>query len=121
MHDRVAVERKIREIFERKLDLTLPSAATDLFESGSLDSLSFVELLLQIELAYGLRIPLQDLDLEHFRSIGRLAGFVHGMLKERAAPEQRRERLFGEPQIASRDPQPELETGYLYMETKCPA
>lgn len=121
MHDRVAVERKIRGIFEHELGLTAPSAATDLFESGGLDSLSFVELLWRIELAYGLRIPLQDLDLEHFRSIARLAAFVSGLLKGRASPENPCEPLFGEPPAAPRAPQPAIETGRLYMETKCPA
>jgi acyl carrier protein len=76
MIDRTSLERNIGDIFGRKLHLTVPSAETDLFESGSLDSLSCIELLLQVELEYGIRIPLQDLELSEFRSIGRIAGFI---------------------------------------------
>jgi acyl carrier protein len=76
MIDRTLLERNIADIFEQKLHLTVPSAETDLFASGSFDSLSFVELLLQVELEYGIRIPLQDLELTEFRSIGRIAGFI---------------------------------------------
>jgi acyl carrier protein len=76
MIDRTLLERNIADIFEQKLHLTVPSADTDLFESSGFDSLSFVELLLQVELEYGIRIPLQDLELTEFRSIGRIAGFI---------------------------------------------
>jgi methoxymalonate biosynthesis acyl carrier protein len=76
MIDHTSLERNIGAIFEQKLHLTVPSADTDLFESGSLDSLSFVELLLQVELEYGIRIPLQDLELTHFRSVRKIATFI---------------------------------------------
>jgi acyl carrier protein len=76
MIDRTLLEQNIGDIFEQKLHLKVPSADTDLFDSGSLDSLSFVELLLQVELEYGIRIPLQDLELSEFRSIRRIAGFI---------------------------------------------
>jgi methoxymalonate biosynthesis acyl carrier protein len=107
MHDHAVLERRIGEIFERELNLPALSPATDLFESGCLDSLSFVELWLQLELAFGLRIPLQDLELAEFRSIGRIAAFVGGRL---AAAE----RAFGEPQRPS-------QRGCLYREAQCPA
>jgi acyl carrier protein len=88
MIDRTSLEQNIGDIFEQKLHLRVPSADTDLFESGSLDSLSFVELLLQVELEYGIRIPLQDLELSHFRSIGRIAGFIKERLDANAKPAQ---------------------------------
>jgi methoxymalonate biosynthesis acyl carrier protein len=88
MIDRTLLERNIADIFEQQLHLTVPSADTDLFESGSLDSLSFVELLLQVELEYGIRIPLQDLELTQFRSIGRIADFIRERLDANAKPAQ---------------------------------
>lgn len=112
MHDLVSIERKIGEIFERELNLTVPSPATDLFESGGLDSLSFVDLLLQIERAFGLRIQLQDLELVHFRSIGRIAAFIRGRLQAAAmTPQPALESIFDEPPGAAR----------IYGEVKCPA
>jgi acyl carrier protein len=50
--------------------------STDLLESGLLDSMSFVELLLQLEQRFGYTPHLVDLDLEHFRSINRIAELV---------------------------------------------
>jgi methoxymalonate biosynthesis acyl carrier protein len=94
MIDRTSLEQNISDIFEQKLHLKVPSADIDLFESGSLDSLSFVELLLQVELEYGIRIPLQDLDLAHFRSIGRIAGFIRERLDANA--KSARQHGFGE-------------------------
>jgi methoxymalonate biosynthesis acyl carrier protein len=111
MHDHAVLERRIGEIFERELNLPALSPATDLFESGCLDSLSFVELWLQIELAFGLRIPLQDLELAEFRSIGRIAAFVRGRLATAAEPAT--ERAFVEP------PRPS-QRGRPYREAQCP-
>ncbi|HEX5055615.1 MAG TPA: acyl carrier protein [Gammaproteobacteria bacterium] len=102
MHDRTAMERKIGEIFERKLNLRVPSPVTDLFESGGLDSLSFVELLLQLELEYGLRVPLQELVLADFRTVARIAGFVAR-------------------QLAADKARQETQPQYFDMEEKCPA
>lgn len=100
MTDRSSVEEKIGGIFEQRLNLTVPSSSVDLFESGGLDSLSFVELLLQLELEYGLKIPLQDIELADFRSIERIADFIKQRLDARNAR-----------------PEPQ----YTLSEVKCPA
>jgi methoxymalonate biosynthesis acyl carrier protein len=118
MNDRISIERNISAIFEQKLHLTLPPPGTDLFESGSLDSLSFVELLLQVELEYGIKIPLQDLELENFRSLGKIAAFIGQKLDaENAKSERVAEYVHG----AAQSLQLGLEPEHRYIEAKCPA
>jgi acyl carrier protein len=88
MIDQASLQQRIGKVFEEKLNLAVPSVDTDLFDSGGLDSLSFVELLLQLELEYGIKIPLADLELDNFRSIGKIAGFVAQRLDGNGVPAQ---------------------------------
>jgi len=76
MSEITSLRQRIATIFREKLNLVVPSDDTDLFATGGLDSLSFVELLVEIEREYGIGVSLEDLELENFRSIGRIAGFV---------------------------------------------
>lgn len=95
MTDPAAVERRIGEIFEHKLNLPEASSGIDLFESGALDSFSFFELLLQLELEYGFRIRLQEVAFDDFRSIGGIAAFVRRRLAAAdARPQPGAEQLF---------------------------
>lgn len=66
---------RIFSIFEQ-LNLEVPSEDTDLFESGLLDSLTFVELLVQVEEQLGVTVTLDSLEPDNFRSIRRIASFV---------------------------------------------
>lgn len=70
LHERIA------GIFAAALNMEVPSADTDLFEAGLLDSLAFVELLLQLEREFGVATSLEDLEADNFRSIARIAIFV---------------------------------------------
>jgi len=67
---------RITRLFEERLNLEIPSPETDLFESGALDSMAFVELLAQIESEFGVQVALQDIEMDNFRSIEKIAGFV---------------------------------------------
>jgi acyl carrier protein len=69
-------EARVARIFADVLKVDVPSADTDLFEAGVLDSLAFVELLLQIEERFGIRTDSDDLEADHFSSIARIAQFV---------------------------------------------
>jgi acyl carrier protein len=57
-----------------------PSPDKDLIESGTIDSLTFVELLTRLEQEFSIRIPLDDLDLDQFRSIARISDFIQTKL-----------------------------------------
>ena len=68
-------ERLVR-IFSSALNVEVPAVDADLFDAGLLDSLAFVELLLQLEHEFGVTTSVDDLDADNFRSIARIAHFV---------------------------------------------
>lgn len=70
------VQERIATLFLAKLNLDVPSVDTDLLEAGLLDSLSFVELLLQLEREFGIKISLDDLEIDHLCSIAKISEFV---------------------------------------------
>ena len=76
MVDPSALEARIRQVFRDKLELDVPSADTDLFETCVLDSMMFVELLVQLEREFGVTPSLEDVEFDHFKSIERIVEFV---------------------------------------------
>ena len=70
------VHQQLTELFANKLSLEVSSVDTDLVGSGLLDSLALVELLAHLEETFGVSISTDDLELENFRSIDSIAGFV---------------------------------------------
>ena len=71
-----ALRDQIAALLCEALQLEVPSADTDLFETGILDSLAFVELLLALERRFGMATPLEDLEVDNFKSISRIADYV---------------------------------------------
>ena len=71
-----SMRERIAAIFSGALHLDVPSFDTDLFDSGVLDSLAFVELLLNLEREFGVTTSVEDLELEHFKSIASIADFI---------------------------------------------
>jgi len=61
---------------ERKYKIDVPSHETDLLATGLLDSLGFVELLLQLERLFGIKVTMESIEPDDFRSIVRIAAFV---------------------------------------------
>ncbi len=93
MPDTNAVIEQLRALFLERFHIDVPSLDTDLLETGMLDSLQLVELLLQIEQVFGLRISIDAIDLDDLRTLSRLA------------------RLVGNPAGAA-SPVPEIAAGY---------
>jgi D-alanine--poly(phosphoribitol) ligase subunit 2 len=67
---------RLTKIFSENLMLHVESPDTDLLERGILDSMKIVELLLNLEQEFGIQVPMDDLDLEDFRSVSHIAGLV---------------------------------------------
>jgi D-alanine--poly(phosphoribitol) ligase subunit 2 len=67
-----AVDR-IRGLFEDALSIRAPAPDVDIIEAGLLDSLALVTLLFEIEVEFGVQIPLDSLDVDDFRTIARIA------------------------------------------------
>jgi methoxymalonate biosynthesis acyl carrier protein len=59
-----------------KMGLEVPSSEADLVANGLLDSLAMVDLLVHLEQMYDTQISLEDLDLDNFRSIVRIAQYL---------------------------------------------
>lgn len=78
------IEACVRRILRDDLHLEPPDDQSDLIDSGLLDSLSFVELLYQIENRFGVRAAVEELDLDDFRSVARIAGFVRRTRRDTA-------------------------------------
>jgi acyl carrier protein len=79
-----AVYDEIARFFHERLSVSGPSVDADLFESGILDSLTFVDLVMYMEQQFGVRIAADELEPDHFRTIERIAAFVavHSELKK---------------------------------------
>ncbi len=72
----MTVHERVARLFATRLHIEVASMDTDLFDTGALDSLGFVELLVQLENEFGLRASPEDLELKNFRSISSIADFV---------------------------------------------
>jgi acyl carrier protein len=71
-----ALLRDLTTLFRDQLFIEVPSVETDLLESGLLDSLQLVKLLLHIEQDLGYRIPLDEISLDDLRSLERIARVI---------------------------------------------
>ncbi len=76
MSDASLITERLGALFAESFQIEVPSADTDLLESGILDSLQFVELLSQLERQFGFRIKLEDIDLDDLRTLARIARLV---------------------------------------------
>jgi acyl carrier protein len=71
----------LEALFRNTLNVEVPSADADLIESGLLDSLRLVELLLHIEGSLGCRIDLEQIDLDDLRSVNRIARMISARME----------------------------------------
>ena len=67
---------RLTSLFADSMHVDVPSPETDLFDSGVLDSLAFVELLTLLREEFGVTTAVEDIELENFSSIDRIATFV---------------------------------------------
>jgi D-alanine--poly(phosphoribitol) ligase subunit 2 len=71
-----AIIKRLGAVFAETFHIEVPSPDTDLLETGILDSFQFVELLVQLEQRFGLRIKIDDIDLDDLRTLARIARLV---------------------------------------------
>lgn len=85
MRDRQSLQSSLLKLFAEKLHVEVPSPNVDLVEIGVLDSLGFVTLLMHLEEDFGVAVPIEDLDVERFRSVARITGYLSERLLTPAA------------------------------------
>jgi acyl carrier protein len=67
---------QLKKLFLEQLNLDIPAVDTDLFEEAFLDSLQFVQLLSLLEQNFQIHISIGDIEIENFKSIKNIAGFI---------------------------------------------
>jgi methoxymalonate biosynthesis acyl carrier protein len=72
------VSDRVQRLFLETLNVQVPSEEADLIESGLIDSLALVELLFAIEREFSVSLPLDDLEIENFRSVNRISEVIVG-------------------------------------------
>ena len=73
--------RAVAAVFADALKIEVPSHDTDLLATGLLDSLGFVDLLLELERRFGLRVAMETIEPDNFRSVANIAQFIAGQRK----------------------------------------
>lgn len=76
MSTRADRDARVLDIVVNRLGIDIPDAETDLIETGMMDSLGLVTLIAGLEEAFACELPLDDFDLDDFRSIRRITGFL---------------------------------------------
>ena len=76
MTDLTELRNQIATLFLTRLHLDVPSPDTDLIETHLLDSLGLVDLLLCLEQELGIDINIDDIEIDNFRSITRIAEYI---------------------------------------------
>ena len=75
---------EVQALLSRKLSIQVESPDADLFQQGALDSLAQVRLLVQLEGHFGLRLPMEDLEIDSFSSVRKIAELVATSIAARA-------------------------------------
>lgn len=70
------VEHRLEHLFRHRLQLEVPTSRTDIVDSGLLDSVAFVNLIVGIEREFGLRVPVEEIELDDFRTIAGIAAYL---------------------------------------------
>jgi D-alanine--poly(phosphoribitol) ligase subunit 2 len=73
MSQQEQLQRQIADIFAGRFDTRLDSDDVDLLETGIVDSVKIVELVLELEQRFGVSLPFEELEIEDFRTVPRLA------------------------------------------------
>lgn len=64
------------------LQVEVPDPAVDLIDAGLIDSLALVSLITEIEAEFAISLPLDEFDIESFRSAAQIAAYVADHLPE---------------------------------------
>lgn len=70
------LQHRIVKLFSTALNRNVPSVDSDLFDTGVLDSMGFVQLLFLLEQEFGVTTSVDDMEVENFKSITSIANFL---------------------------------------------
>jgi methoxymalonate biosynthesis acyl carrier protein len=72
-----SIEERVQTILNDRLQVESPAVDEDLFQSGTLDSLSFVDMLAALEEEFSIRVALDQVDLNDFRSVSKICDYIN--------------------------------------------
>lgn len=78
-HELARMEARVRQLILERLHIEVPSRDTDLFSTGTIDSLGLVELLLGLREDLGVEIDIETVDLAELATTERIARTVLSM------------------------------------------
>lgn len=76
---------RVSDLIGETLMIDVPSAETDLIDAGLIDSLALVSLITEIETEFGVQLPLDEFEIDDFRSAAQIAQYVAKYMPEGAA------------------------------------
>lgn len=76
MSTHTTIHARIAAFFPEQLNREAPAIDVDLIQTGTLDSLGLIDLILYLEKEFEIKIPLKDLEVEDFQSIEKIAAIV---------------------------------------------
>jgi len=85
MSGTASIAKRVTDLVTDVLQTRIPAATTDLIDAGILDSLGFVELIARLEQEFDIRISLENVGIDQFRSIKAISAFVSGVPESAAA------------------------------------
>ncbi|MGE5632107.1 MAG: acyl carrier protein [Caulobacteraceae bacterium] len=77
----IKLEEIISDYIVRNVNLTQIDNDMRIFESGLVNSLFAIELMTFLEKSFGIKIRIDDLDMENFQSVNLIVKFVENKLK----------------------------------------
>ena len=86
-HDGMPTAAGILELIRDRLNIDVVDVDVDLIETGMVDSLALVTLITALEEMFACELPLDDFDIENFRSAHRITQYLDasGVVETRSA------------------------------------
>ena len=77
-HDGMPTDTGILELIRDRLNIDVVDLDVDLIDTGMIDSLALVTLITALEERFACELPLDDFDIENFRSARRITQYLDG-------------------------------------------
>lgn len=71
-----ALVSAVQAVLGERLMIMVARPDIDLLETGLVDSIGLVELILELEERFGVTLPMEDLEIDDFRSVYRIADLI---------------------------------------------
>jgi acyl carrier protein len=74
VHDEL--RHQVAAVMSDRAGIAVPAADTDLLDAGLIDSLALVTLIVAFEDTFGVQMPLDEFDIDRFRSVASITDFL---------------------------------------------